>query len=276
MDENILNICSIQPELHVGDINKNLAEIHGLMYQALGLYETDLIVLPENFIMWGPKRGKTKNPQTILDFLAERAKEFNVFIIGGSFHHLDKNEGKYYNTCYIFNPGGEIICEYSKRKLFGKELEHGISPGKESAIFNIGQWKIGILICADLWFPELTREIMDEAHILAVPAQSVVRNKKYQTYGRNLWHALALTRAQENSMITIVADHPVLPRKPYCAGAYSVCDPSLSSITNDLNRILLKDINGEPGFIHQQLDYHRLMEFRRHRTQRGLLPTNTF
>jgi len=232
----------------------------------------DLVILPENFVMWGSEAGIERDPAPIIDFLADLAITYSSYIIGGSFHRLNEITGEYFNTCFVFDRQGEIIGSYSKRKLYDRELKFGVTPGGEPGIFNIEEWRVGILICADLWYPELSRALMERVDIIAVPAQSVVRNSAYQEYGRYLWHALALTRAQENAVITMVADHPALPRKPYCAGGYSICDPSMSVETSDMNKIQLKDCQGMPGFIVAKLDHHRLSTFRQYRADRGLLP----
>ena len=274
MTGNNLNVCVIQPEIHPNNTDENLKSVRRMIRTAADESPFDLVVLPENFIMWGSEAGKDRDPAPIIDFLADCAKDFCCFIVGGSFHRFDESANQYFNTSYLFNRSGEIIGSYSKRKPYDKELKFGVSPGVEPGIFNIEEWRVGILICADLWYPELSRAIMERVDIIAVPVQSVVRDSAYQEYGRRLWHALALTRAQENAVITLVADHPALPRKPYCAGGYSICDPSMSVETSDMNKIQLKDCQGKPGFIVAKLDHHRLSNFRKYRADRGLLPNH--
>ena len=269
---NSLNVCVIQPELHPHNTEENLLDIQRMIESAAKESALDLVVLPENFVMWGSEAGKERDPAPIIDFLADLAKTYSSFLIGGSFHRLDISSNEYFNTCFVFNRQGEIIGSYSKRKLYDRELKFGVSPGVEPGIFEIEEWRVGILICADLWYPELSRAIIERVDIIAVPAQSVVRNSAYQKYGRYLWHALALTRAQENAVVTLTADHPALPRKPFCSGGYSICDPSMSMETSEMDRIQLKDSRGEPGFLIAMLDYRRLSTFRQYRADRGLLP----
>lgn len=269
-----MRICTLQPEIHPGDTEGNLSSIRGMLEAAAGKNSPDLTVLPENFPFWGSRLGKSGDYQSVLDFLSRLAKDFSMNLIGGSLHHIDPDSGDYHNTCHVFNRGGETVGIYRKRKLFDREIKFGVVPGTEPAVFNLEGWRVAVQICADLWYPELARGIQGEFDILAVPAQSVVRNEDYQEYGRKLWHNLALTRAQENAVVTIVADHPALPRKPYCSGGFSICDPSVSVESADMEAIQLRDDDGAPGMLTTTIDRERLRQFRRYRIERGMLPVS--
>lgn len=266
-----MRVISLQPSLQMNETSKNLEEISKMMTEAASERKPDLVVLPENFPLWGARFGADGDFETVYDFLSGLAREFSVNLIGGSFHMKDSESGILYNRCYIFNRNGENIGTYRKRKLFDREFKHNIQPGSDSTVIDIEGWRISVQICADLWYPELSREIQGDCDILAVPAQSVVRNTDFQEYGRILWHNLAMTRSQENAMVTIVADHPVSKKAPYCSGSSSICDPSMSMLTSDVSKIQLKN-DGSSGYLALDLDKERLMRFREYRKQRGMLP----
>ena len=231
----------------------------------------DLAVLPENFPLWGDKFGADGYFETVYKFLSGLARKFRMYLIGGSFHMKDSGSGVLLNRCYILDRNGENIGTYRKRKLFDREFKHNIQPGTKPTIVDIEGWKVSVQICADLWYPELSRMVQGDCDILAVPAQSVVRNTEFQGYGRALWHNLAMTRSQENSMITIVADHSVSEKAPFCSGSSSICDPSMSMLTSKVNKIQLIN-DGSPGYLTMDLDKERLLQFREYRKQRGMLP----
>jgi predicted amidohydrolase len=272
MRHNKINLCVLQPSLSLSNLDSNFSAIKELVQFAHRSYPIDLLILPENFPLWSPYKAQRQNLTLILDFFQEISSSFSIYLIGGSFHHFDHNNNCYFNTCFIYNRQGELISSYRKRKLFGRELKLGITPGECPCIFEIEGWRIGVLICADLWYPELARELWNKIDILAVPAQSVVRNQTYQTYGRRLWHALALTRAQENVCICAVSDHPALPQNPFHSGAASICDPSRALETNNIDEIQLTLSQGSPGILKMEIEHQRLLQFRQYRAQRGLIP----
>jgi len=267
-----MRVCTLQPEINPGKRDENLKTIRKLLESASRAKPFDLAVLPENFPYWGSKFGRGEDFQLVLDFLSRTAEDLSINLIGGSFHHQDPDSGMYHNSCHIFNRKGGHSGVYHKRKLFDREVKFGVIPGTKPVVVNIEGWRVAVQICADLWYPELAREVHGQFDMLIVPAQSVVRNGDYQGYGRNLWHNLAMTRAQENAVVTVVSDHPALPRKPLCSGGFSICDPSMSMLTSDLTEIQLLFDDGAPGFLTQELNLERLREFQKYRTERGMLP----
>lgn len=272
MSNSRLKICSVQAEFSPVKMQHNFRSLKTLIDRASDGFEPDLVVIPENFVMIGPVHGRKFDAAAALEFLQETAAEFEIILVGGSFHHLDQNNGRYLNSCYIIDSSGNIAGEYHKRKLFDREIHHRVTPGDQNTIIDIGGWKIGILICADLWYPELCREMEGEIDVLAVPAQSIVRSPDYQEYGRKLWHSLALTRSQENSIVVAVSDHSASMNTPFACGGASICDPSASMSENTIESIQLTIDDGSAGFIKTIVDRESLDQFRKYRRQRGLLP----
>jgi formamidase len=63
-----------------------------------------------------------------------------------------------YNTSVVFNPKGEIVAKY--RKMYPWMPFEDTSPGSDFVVFDIpGIAKVGLVICYDLWFPELFRTL---------------------------------------------------------------------------------------------------------------------
>jgi len=271
---NNLNICALQAGFARGRLQDNFKSLRALISQASDVAKPDLILLPENFVMTGSGPKRISDPRPYLEFLGDLAAENHALIIGGSFHRLDEESGKTYNSCFIFDRSGNNIGEYRKRRLYYREIHHGVTPGEKMTVVDLDGWKIGVLICADLWYPELCRELIGQIDILGVPAQSVVRNAAYQTYGRKLWHALALIRSQENSIIVAVADHAAGGNAPLACGGASICDPTAALSENTINSIQINLNDGASGFLNTTLNRNSLNTFRKYRQQRGLLPND--
>jgi predicted amidohydrolase len=94
------------------------------------------------------------------DKWAAMAKKHEIYFIPGSMgewaEELDK-EGPYYNTAPVYGPDGRLVTKYRKMAPY-RPLENGI-PGKEYCVFEIPERKakIGLQICYDLNFPEVSR-----------------------------------------------------------------------------------------------------------------------
>lgn len=100
--------------------------------------------------------------------LANLAKELGIWLIPGSI--FEDRDGKVYNTTPVLNPDGEVVDRYSKMYPF-YPYEKGVAEGQDICVFDIpGRGRMGIYICYDMWFPELSRAMVTEgAEVLLHP-----------------------------------------------------------------------------------------------------------
>ncbi len=85
------------------------------------------------------------------------AKQNKIWVIFGSAHPI-KGNPKPHQSLYIINPNGEIQDRYDKRFCTRAELNR-YTPGNRFVFFTINGIKCSLLICFDLRFPELYREL---------------------------------------------------------------------------------------------------------------------
>jgi len=85
------------------------------------------------------------------------AGEMGLWIILGSTHPLTEPNWPH-NCLYLINPEGKIADRYDKRFCTPGDLEH-FTPGDRFVTFTINGIKCALLICFDLRFPELYREL---------------------------------------------------------------------------------------------------------------------
>jgi predicted amidohydrolase len=99
---------------------------------------------------------------------AAYAQHFGVVIAGG-FAELG-DEGELYNSAAVVGPDG-LLAIYRKTHLWDRE-KLWFTPGSEAPpVVETPFGRIGILICYDLYFPELTRVVaLAGADLIAVPA----------------------------------------------------------------------------------------------------------
>ncbi len=85
------------------------------------------------------------------------AGELKLWVVLGSNHRLTE-PNKPHNCLYLINPQGQIENRYDKRFGTERDLIH-YTPGNRFVLFEINGVKCALLICFDLRFPEIYREL---------------------------------------------------------------------------------------------------------------------
>ncbi|GIV30905.1 MAG: carbon-nitrogen hydrolase [Saprospiraceae bacterium] len=189
--------------------------IDGLMEQAeyfvdaVSGYRCDFALFPEFFNaplmadynhMSEPDaiRELAKFTDEIRKRFVQLAISYNINIITGSMPLVE--DGKLYNVGFLCKRNGE--CErYVKLHVTpDEEKVWGMSGGNELRVFNTDCGKIGILICYDSEFPELSRILADQGmKILFVPFLTDTQN------GYSRVRNCAQARAIENECYVAIA-----------------------------------------------------------------------
>ena len=99
-------------------------------------------------------------PGAMIEFFSAIARRHGIYFIPGSMYEYDPSlpEGRFYNTAVVFNPQGELIGKYRKMAPW-RPGEDAAEPGREYLVFDIPEkdTKVGVQICYDLNFPEISR-----------------------------------------------------------------------------------------------------------------------
>jgi predicted amidohydrolase len=85
------------------------------------------------------------------------AGQLKLWVILGSCHQLTE-PNKPHNSLYLISPEGKLIDRYDKRFCTQIDLDN-YTPGDHFVHFDINDVKCSLLICFDLRFPELYREL---------------------------------------------------------------------------------------------------------------------
>jgi predicted amidohydrolase len=99
---------------------------------------------------WEALRSQT---QRICALAADR----RIWVIVGSAHRLSTTD-KPHNCLVLIGPDGRLAGRYDKRFCLRSELEH-YTPGSHFEFFEINGTRCSALICFDLRFPELYRQL---------------------------------------------------------------------------------------------------------------------
>ena len=170
-----------------------------------------LVVLPEYFPIMGlnemDKVAVREQPGNgmIQSFLSKSAREYGIWLVGGSIPLVADTPGKVRNSCLVFNELGEQVARYDKIHLFNLDLgnEHyhearTIEPGNKVVVVDSPFGRIGLAVCYDLRFPELFRA-MKNVDIITLPAAFT------ETTGKMHWEVLVRARAIENLAYVVAA-----------------------------------------------------------------------
>ncbi|MBB3180526.1 carbon-nitrogen hydrolase family protein [Variovorax sp. Sphag1AA] len=188
----------------------NLARAHALLADAAEA-GAELAVLPEYFCMMGArdtdKLGlrETAGTGTVQNFLADAAREFGLWIVGGTLPLETDDDNHVFNSSLVYSPDGACVARYDKIHLFyfdnGRERydeRRVIAPGSRPMLFDLPsrdghRWRVGMSVCYDLRFPELYRALAREgAELMLVPSAFT------RTTGAAHWEVLLRARAIEN------------------------------------------------------------------------------
>jgi len=177
---------------------------------AVSGYNADFAVFPEffNTPLMGPfnhlpEREAMQKLAELTDEIRERIQRFavsyNVNIISGSMPIVDK-DGKLYNISYLCHRNGSYD-EYRKVHITPNEVKYyGMYGGDKVKVFDTDCGKVGILICYDVEFPELSRILADQGmQILFVPFLTDTQN------GYTRVRSCAQARAIENECYVAIA-----------------------------------------------------------------------
>ena len=191
------------------------------------------------------------------EMLSNAAKENGIFLVGGSYPEIE--DSKYYNTCTVWNPKGDMISKFRKMHLFDIDIPGGItfkesdilSAGNELAVFEMNGIKIGIGICYDLRFEELAKLYrLKGCDILIYPGAFNM------TTGPKHWELLQRARAVDNQ-VYVMSVSPARGEKGYIAWGHSqVTNPwgEVIAQAGSSEEIIYCDINlAECGKIRQQI-----------------------
>lgn len=201
-----MNISCIQIDVKLNDANRNFDHAKVLIKKAAE-DKPDVIVLPETWnVGFAPKETDQKecddNGKRVKTEIGALAKELKINIVAGSVANI-KN-GKLYNTSYVFDRLGSLVCEYDKTHLFTPMGEQNYFEKGDTAVsFELDGHSCTLVICYDIRFPELVRKITAEKqtdYLFMVSQWPAVRVFHLKT--------LLTARAIENQMFAVCCNCP--------------------------------------------------------------------
>jgi predicted amidohydrolase len=234
----------------------NLKKILDYISQA-GKNKAKLVAFPE-FMMFYTSSSQTPKQLASLaetlngNFVSEIAKSAkqNCIQVVGSFYEKSNKKDRVYDTSFVVDKSGKIISTYRKIHLYdalGFRESDTMKPGSKIAKpvkTSIG--KVGMMICYDLRFPEMSRMLASSGSEVLVAPSAWVKGELKEEH----WLTLNKTRAIENGCYVIAPDHV---GNIYC-GRSVVVDP--------YGKILL-DMKKKQGIGYAEIDLKKINQVRK-------------
>ena len=206
-------VAAVSINGYLGEPNRVLQAIDAWCVQAAGA-KADLVLFPELVIhghctpnTWELAEPVPEGPSSTK--LVEIARRHDLVLCAGL---SEKERDIVYNTQVLVGPQGYIG---KQRKLhLSRDETFYYKGGREIPVFDIGPCKIGIVICYDNQFPEISRVLaLRDAEVILMPhagrfklwddtpeSQATVRR-----YSHNFLKKYAL-RARENACFAVLTD----------------------------------------------------------------------
>ena len=171
-------ICAVQFKVNT-DFNKNFYRIEKF-FRIANKSNCNIICFPEIFLT-GPLNRGVYNPKIPVEakkLFSKLSKDYGIYSVMGSI--IEKINNNFYNLSYLFNDKGNIIGNYKKNHLVQKSEAKYLKAGNEVSVFKTRIGNIGIQICRDLLYPEITRKLMlKEAEIIFCPSYWSSKSSSY-------------------------------------------------------------------------------------------------
>ena len=195
----VFNVALAQISCHQADKAENLAKIKKIVAKAKK-QGAELVIFPELSLTGYVVRDEIyelaeRIPGPSTKTMEDIAKKNQIHLVFGMPEISDKTEATLHNSAVLIGPEG-LIGKYHKMYLPTHSIfeeKRYFRPGYQTAVFDTELGKLGLIICYDIYFPEVTRltRLKGAELIICISASPGVR--------RSFFEVLTVARAIENT-----------------------------------------------------------------------------
>ncbi len=185
-----INVALAQISCKVGDKKYNIALMKKNVEQAREK-GADLVIFPELSLTGYLTRDLTYDlaetiPGPSVNSLEHVARRKKLHIVFGMLEHSEKARGVIYNTAVLLSPKG-FVGKYRKMQLPTHsvfEEKRYFRPGYRLPVFETDIGRLGLIICYDIFFPEISRllRLKGAQFIICISASPAVRRKFFEVF----------------------------------------------------------------------------------------------
>ena len=199
----------VQISITPNDVDANIAKGITWLEKAVSEYEADLVVFPET-VTTGYETGLNADelwdlvdeaPGRITQAIQEKARDLGVHVVWPSYRRAG-DRGMVYNSAILITPTGEIAGVYDKTHPAPWERTDGggwAMVGQRADVFKTSLGDIGMIICYDGDFPELSR-------LLAVKGAEIIIRVSALQRSFDIWYITNAARAYDNHVYLVACN----------------------------------------------------------------------
>jgi predicted amidohydrolase len=246
-----IRIAVVQPGTHAAEPSKNVALAVRYVERAAA-QGARIVCLPETYPgPWTPPLHYDAIPT-----LAATARDLGLFVIAGEIEPVPDEPGRYHNALVLLGPSGAELGRYRRTTPDGPWIYRGGSfwdfdytAAGELPVFDLGECTVGLLICSEVYVPELARALaLAGAEIIFMPA-GLWKKSQWET-----WRVLTRARAIENLAYTGTCQN-ILGNESEHPGLAMICAPEGVVMESETEGVLVADCDlGRVRFLREQRD----------------------
>jgi predicted amidohydrolase len=174
MTETTLQVAAIQPFVPANETETE--EMHKSAWNLVQRAAEEgarLMLLPEFFNVMGmPAKRAVQaagDTEAFRSKAADLCRQNNAWLL---LPLVERRGNHTFNTAHLFNPAGKIAFTYDKTHLtITERQEYGLTPGERIETIQTDLGRIGVMICYDVYFPEVARVLaLQEVDIILFPS----------------------------------------------------------------------------------------------------------
>lgn len=199
----------VQIAVTPNDIAANMQKGVAWLEKAVKEHDAELVVFPETITTGFVTNLGTEElwdllddaPGKITSEIQKAARSLGAHVVWPTYRR-GPQRGVIYNSSILIGPDGEIIGTYDKTHLFPLEnVSCGgwVTVGNRADVYRTALGNIGMIICYDGDFPELSR-------ILAVKGAEIITRPSALLRSFDIWNLTTSARAYDNHVYMVAAN----------------------------------------------------------------------
>ena len=199
----------VQIAITPNDVGANVSKGVSWLKRAVSQHGAELVVFPET-VTTGYETGLDAQalwdlvdeaPGRITQDIQAAARELGVYVVWPSYRR-GAQRGVVYNSAILIGPDGEIVGIYDKTHPAPWERTDGggwVTVGTRADVFETALGSIGMIICYDGDFPELSR-------LLAVKGAEIIVRASALQRSYDIWYITNAARAYDNHVYLVASN----------------------------------------------------------------------
>ena len=204
-----VQVAPVPGPLSPETVRKNLDKCVDFVRRCVDATSAELVVLPETATTGFTPDCSTEElwdlvsevPGPVTEPVQQVARDLGVYAVLGTYER-GPERGVVYNSSVLVDRGGEMVGVYRKTHPFCTEHVDGggwVTPGDTVTVVETDLGRIGMIICFDGDYPELSR-------IQAVQGAEVIVRPSALLRSADIWELTSRARADDNHVFVVGAN----------------------------------------------------------------------